>query len=611
MAHQHGGKVAEVAERRRAADAAAGRVAADIVLSGGRIVDVLSGRLLPGDLAIAGARIAAIGDVTHCIGPTTEKIDYAGRFILPGFIDPHFHTGFSQVTIERLAELIVPQGTVALSTCFYESAAIGGLRAVEEQLERAKGTGLDVLLSPFHASALNLGEFGCTRRFSLEDMKALLDRPECVELREWSDAVRQLPVPGIAETWEHAIRRGHVIGGHLEGLSGAALQAAAAQGVCSDHEAITPEEALERVKLGIYVQMREGSSTQDMVRLLPAITEQGANPALFSVCSDEQELHDLADDGHLDGKLRTLVRHGLAPIDAVRLVTLNAARSLGVERDYGAVTPGRFASLVVVDNLADFNVLATFAKGKLAARDGQYLLERSTRPYPEAFTGTVKLGRTFRAEDFALPIKDGAARLRAIHMRPSYLETRELHLDLEIARGSVVGGPARDIAKLAVADRHEASGRLSVALTHGFGVRRGAFAATINAGIMNLFVMGVDDADMALAANRIAELDGGIVVVEGGEVVAELPMPVLGILSHAPLEDSLAAMRGVANALKTRIGSPHKGLVPMAGFACLAVSIPELKLTDRGLVRVERSGARRYVPLLVGDAPASHALQAV
>ncbi len=595
----------EIAERRNAADVAAGRAFADFVLVGGRVVDVLSGRLMTADVAIAGARIAAVGSVTHCVGPETQTVDCAERFIVPGFIDPHFHTGFSQVTIERLAEVILPMGTVALSTCFYESAAIGGLAIVDEQLRRAKGTGLDILLSPFHAAALNLGQFGCLNRISMEEIRSLLRRPECVELREWSDAVGQLPVPGVAEAWEEAIAQGHVIGGHLVGVSGPALQAAVAQGVASDHEAVTTEEALERAKLGICVQMREGSSTQDMVRLLPAITERGANPALFSVCSDEQELHDLVGDGHIDGKLRTLVRHGLGPIDAVGLVTINAARSLGVDRDYGAVTPGRLASVVVVDNLADFRVLVTFSRGRIVARDGVYLPRRNDAEYPERFTGSVRLGRTFSPSDFALPVPDGDAVLRVISMQPSYLDTKEQHLDLQIEAGQVRDAAELDIAKLAVIDRHEASGRFSVALAQGFSVKHGAFAATINAGIMNLFVMGVSDEDMAVAANRIAELDGGIVVVKDGAVVAELAMPVLGIMSHAPVNESISAMQGVARALRDAVGSPHKGLVPMAGFACLAVSIPELKLTDRGLVHIKRGGERKYVPLVVEDAVAS------
>lgn len=587
------------AGRRHAADVAAGRAPADLVITGGRIVDVLSGRVYRGDVAVAGARIAAVGDVEHCVGDGTAGIDGTGLFVLPGFIDPHFHVGFSQVTVERLAELLLPMGTVALSSCFSESAYIAGRRAVEAQLGRAAGTGLDALLSPFHAAALGLGEFGCLNRFSVDDLRALVEHEQCVELREWNDDVSRLPVPGLAGVWAEAVKRGRVIGGHMEGLSGPAVQAAVAQGVASDHEVTTVEEALERVRLGVIVQLREGSSTQDLLNVLPAITEFGADPSMFSACSDEQELHSLAELGHQDHKLRMLVRNGVAPVDAVRMVTLNAARSLGLERHYGAVLPGRLASLALVEDLASFRVVRTLSRGRLCAENGEYLLPSRLKDYPVEWNHMVRVGRTFTRDDFRLPVADGTPTLRVIGITPGSLRTDERLLDLPVHDGGPVAGDGRDIAKIAVADRHEATGRLATALISGLGVRRGAIAATVNAGVMNLMVVGVDDADMALAANRCAELEGGIVVVRDGVVRAEVALPTFGIVSHAPLAQTLASSRRVAQAIRDELGSPLPGLVPSAGFACLAVSIPGLKMTEYGLVRVARGGLRERVSITV------------
>ncbi|MFI6485490.1 adenine deaminase C-terminal domain-containing protein [Nonomuraea sp. NPDC050663] len=591
------------AGRRHAADVAAGRSPAEVVITGGRIVDVLTGRIFRGDVAIAGARIAAVGEVAHCVGENTAHIDASGLFVLPGFIDPHFHVGYSQVTIERLAELLVPMGTVALSSCFSEAAYIAGRRAVETQLDRAAGTGLDTLLSPFHAAVLGLGEFGCLGQFSMEDLRALVEHEQCIELREWNDDVSRLPIPGLTEVWTEAVMRGRVIGGHLEGLSGPALQAAAAQGVASDHEVTTVEEALERVRLGVTVQLREGSSTQDLLNVLPAITEFGADASMFSACSDEQELHSLAELGHQDHKLRLLVRNGVAPVDAVRMVTLNAARSLGVERDYGAVLPGRLASLALVEDLAGFRVVRTLSRGRLCAENGAYLLPDSSQEYPEEWNHMVRVGRTFTGADFRLPVADGKRTLRSIGVTPGYLRTEEILLELSVRDGGPMDDGETDLAKIAVADRHQATGRLATALISGLSVRRGAIAATVNPGAMNLMVVGVDDTDMALAANRCAELEGGIVVVRDGVIRAELALPTFGIASHAPLAETVAESQRVAQAIRDELGSPLRGLVPSAGFACLAVSIPGLKMTEFGLVRVVRGGPREAVSLTLDEPP--------
>lgn len=580
-----------MASRRHAANVAAGREDADVVLAGGRVVDVLSGRVTRADVAIAGGRVAALGDVSRCVGPRTRSVGCEGLFVLPGLIDPHVHVGFSHVTIERFAELAVRSGTVAVSTCFTESAMIAGREAVEDQLARSEGTGLDILLSPFHAAALNL-----LGRFSMDDLRALVEHDRCVELREWNHATSD--IDGLTGVWEAALRRGRVVGGHLEGLSGAELQASVAQGVASDHEATTVQEALERARLGVVVQMRHGSSAHDLVNLLPAITEFGADPRFFSVCTDEQELHELAANGHVDHLLRMLVRNGIGPIDAVRMATSNAARGLGVEDDYGAVVPGRLASLALVEDLASFRVRHVFARGRQVVRDGRYEARPEPEPYPAAYRSTVQLERPLRPSDFALAAPDGTHRLRVIGMTPGSLRTEEGELTVPVVGGGIERS-GHDLARIAVTDRHGNGGAHAVALISGLGIQRGAFAATINPGMMNLMTVGVDGTDMAVCANRAAELGGGIVVARDGAVVAEFPLPVFGVVSDAPLAESIPAAKAVASALETELGSTYPGLVPAAGFACMAASIPSLKMTDRGLVRVRRDGGRQRVDLVV------------
>ena len=582
-----------VRERLDAAEVAAGRRPADLVLRGGRIVEVHTGRILPRDVAVAGSRIAAVGDVSYCTGPETEVLDCRDRYVLPGFVEPHLHIGGSQLSIEGLAPVLLEHGTVAVGTCFYEPAVIVGAEAVTELLARAAETQLDVLLSPFHAAALGLGAFGNLGRFGLDDLLRLVAHPACVELREWNWHVAQIPLAELQEAWRAALERGVTVGGPLEGLTGPVLQASVALGAQSDHETGSVEEAIEKVEAGVVVQMREGSGARDLAALVHAITEQGADPRCFAFSTDEQELASLVTDGHIDHKLRLAVAAGVPPVEAVRMATLNAAASLGVQRDYGAVAPGRVASLAVVDDLASFRVTTCVARGAVVAESA------SPRPYPAAWRDTVRIDRTFEADDFALDVADGAAPVRVIGVTEGSLLTEELVETIDVETGRLQPRPP-GLAKIAVFDRHEGGARGTVGLIRGSGVEAGAFATTVNPGMMNLVAVGTAEDDMAIAANRVVELGGGVVVARDGEVRSEVALPLLGILSDAPAPEVAAACLALDRALSDELASRVSGLLTTVGFACLAVSIPTLKICDRGLVRVARD-SQEGVELLAGD----------
>lgn len=586
-----------VEERAHTAEVAMGNQPADLVLRGGRVVDVYTGGIWEADVAIAGRRIAAVGDVERCVSSSTQQIDCAGLFVLPGFIDAHLHIGGSQLTIENLAAVMVPRGTAAICTDFYEPAFIGGPAAVRGLLERARGTGLGILLSPFHAAALGLGAFGDLGRFSLDDLRALLDDDACVEIREWNYWVNGIPLPGIAAFYRDALERRITVGGHLEGLLGRELQASVALGVMSDHEAGTPEEALEKVRAGVLVQVREGSGARDLVQLLKAITQHGADPRSFALCSDEQELASLATDGHMDHKLRLAVREGIAPVDAVRMASLNVAQYLGVDADYGSVAPGRFASVAVVDDLKGFDVRVVISEGRLSGRDGRYLLEARAEPYPSAWRDTVRVEAPLEKDAFMIQA-DAGARFRVIGVREGSLLTEELIESVAITDGRLADS-AEGVAKIAVVDRHEGGRRIGLGLIRATGISRGAFAATVNPGMMNIMAVGVQEEDMALAANHVAQLRGGIAVAIDGEILADVALPVFGILSDGMPSEVVEACLSVERAFQ-RLGSPISGLLTTLGFACLAVSIPSLKICDRGLVRVTRN-SQEAVELVVGD----------
>lgn len=589
----------EAASRERAAAVAMGETPADFVLRNARVVDVYNGRIMDADVALAGDRIASVGDIGATMGRSTEQLDCTGLYLLPGFVEPHLHIGSSQLSIERLAEVLVPHGTIAMSTCFYEPAIVTGPAAVEQLIERSVGTGLDVLFSPF-AGALGQGDLGASRT-TVEDLARMVAHERCVELREWNLPSSRLP--GMRELWEAALERKVVIGGHLEGLVGSLLQASVALGACSDHETATAEEAMEKVRAGVIVQAREGSAARDLVQVVRAITEHGADAACFAFSTDEQELDSLVRDGHMEHKLRMAVREGVPPIDAVRMATLAGARSLGVERDYGAVAAGRVASLALVEDLADFRVHRVIARGQLAGEDYRYLLESRTSAYPDEWSHTVNLPRQMTEADFMLDHDSG--RLRVIGLTPGSLVTAELEEEVELDRGRLADYTG--LAKLAVVDRHEGSGRIGLGLIRGLDVAHGAVATTINPGMANLMVVGTDEKAMAMAANRVADLEGGIVIARDGEVRAEVALPLFGMLSHEPLSQTVEACARVADSLRDDLGCPHAGMLSSAGFACLPVAIPTLKLCDRGLVRVDRVSGRELVRLEVEPAPGAAA----
>lgn len=588
----------EAAQRKSAALVAAGTATADRVLRGGRVVNVHTGRIATADVAVAGSRIAAVGDVTHTLGPDTEVIDVAGQYLIPGFIDSHIHLGGSQLVIQRLAEVLVPHGTVALCTDFYELGTIGGIEAVLHELDAAKGSGIDILLSPFVAAVLGIGAFGNLERFSYDDLVALLEHEDCVELREWNCWSDWLPLADQQRVYQTALRLGRTIGGHLEGLTGRLLQASVALGVRSEHEAVSRDEALERWDLGLSVQIRGGSAARDFDDLVPAITERGADPAAFAFCTDEQELASIAHHGHIDRLVRKAIRGGIAPVAAIRMASLNAARGIGVDKDYGSISPGRFASILAVGDLATLPITTVLTRGQVAARDGEYLLTPPPADYPQHMREAVSIADPIRVEDFLLAEPDGPMRARVIGVTPGKLATEE-RIETVTVSGGRIDEPG--LAKIAVIDRHLGGHERFVGLIRGLGLQRGAVAATVNPGMMNLMVVGVDEQDMRLAAAQVAATGGGMAVAAGGQVRAAVALPIQGILSDAPAAEVVEQCTAVEHAIVEHLGSDFEGLISAAGFACLAVSIPSLKVTSRGLARVFRGEPAESVPLRAAD----------
>ncbi|MDQ4212944.1 adenine deaminase C-terminal domain-containing protein [Microbacterium sp. ASV81] len=428
-------------------------------------------------------------------------------------------------------------------------------------------------------------------------MIALLEHDDCVELREWNCWSAWLPIEDQRRVYETALRRRRTIGGHLEGLAGPTLQASIALGIRSEHEAVTAHEALERVELGATVQIRGGSAARDFADLVPAITEHGADPGLFSFCTDEQELASMAESGHIDRLVRRAIREGVPPIDAVRMATLNAARGIGVDNDYGSITPGRVASIVAVEELASLPIAKVFSRGALAAEDGAYRLAPPPAQYGPEARESIVIRRPLTRDDFLFELPDGDIEVRVIGITPGRLATEERIETVAFLDGRPQG--ADGVARIAVIDRHLGGQERALGLIRGLDVADGAVAMTANPGMMNLVVVGVDEDDMCLAASRVAELGGGFAVAAHGRIHAEVALPIRGIVSDAPSGEVVERCIAVEHAIRDAMGSPFDGFISAAGFACLAVSIPSLKITSRGLARVSRSEPTEAVPFRI------------
>jgi adenine deaminase len=551
---------------------ARGERPADLVLRGGRLANVVSAELLDGlDVAVAGGRIAGVG------GPydAHETLELDGAVLAPALIEAHMHVESTLLTPFEFARVACVRGTGTAITDPHEIANVHGVAGVEWMLDAARGAPVDVLVM---ASS-------CVPATDMETAGARLDAPEVARLLEHEHVLGLAEVmdfpgvvagePGVMAKLDAAGAR--PIDGHAPGLSGRALSAYVAAGPGSEHEATTLEEAREKLRAGLYVFLRDATPARDLEALLPLLTP--ANSRRCAMVSDDVSPSDLLDRGHLDHHLRTAVAAGVDPLIALQMVTLNPAEWFGL-RDRGAIVPGRRADLVVLEDLVAFRALHTFQAGVPVAREGRCLREAPVLP-PLPASVNVDWGRV----DLALPA-GGRRRARVIEVVPDAIVTGAGVEDAPLSDGAVVADPERDLAKLAVVERHTGASGSAVALVRGLGLRRGALASSFAHDHHNLVIGGIDDADLRTAGEEVTRLGGGFAAVADGRVLASLPLPLAGLMSPAPAEEVRAghdAVRAAARELGCTLADPFMTL----SFLGLEV-IPKLKLTDRGLVDVDR-----------------------
>jgi adenine deaminase len=572
----------ELAGLQRRLRVALGQEPGDLLLSGGRIVNVFTRSVEPADVVIAEGRIAGVGPYSW---RAREEIPLAGRAVLPGLIDAHMHLESTLLTPAELARLVVPHGTAAVICDPHEIGNVLGIPGIELLVEASAGLPLDChFMAPSCVPATSWEHAGAVLdAAAIEDLQ---DRPRLRGLAEVMDFPAVLAgAPGVLAKVLAAQRRGAAVDGHAPGLVGQALVAYAAAGIRSDHESTTTEEALQKAALGMLVQVREGSSARNLDTLLPLLAADRLGD--WCLCTDDIHPDDLRDRGHLDGLLRRVVAGGVEPARAVRHATLVPARHYGLA-DRGAVAPGYHADLVVVEDLTDFRPHLVLKAGRLVARDGRYLGEAAPRPIPRQ--NTVRVGPLTEA---ALELSVRGGECPVIGIVPGQLTTRRRSLPVRVVDGRWAFDPERDIVLIASIERHRATGSVGVGLVQGFGLRRpGALGSSVAHDSHNLIVAGTNPRDLLVCVRALERSGGGWVVAADGEVRAHLPLPVAGLVSAAGADEVCRGLDELHAATRA-LGCPLPYPLGTLSFLALPV-IPELRITDQGLFDVARQEFVRF-----------------
>lgn len=546
---------------------ARGEQPADLVFQNAQLINVLSGEIHPANVAVDDGRVIGFGDYA-----AKETIDLRGAYLAPSLIDGHFHVESSMLTAPEFARAVVPHGTGAVVIDPHEYANVLGLDGIRYVLESTKNLPVDFfIMLPSCVPATALETAGA--RITADDLRLMIGDERIAGVAELMN------FPGVYLGDERELAKieagkGKNIDGHAPGLRGKNLNAYALAGVRSDHESTEVAEAQEKLRLGMHILLREGSTERNLEHLLPLLNAH--NPANCSYATDDKLAGDLAGEGHIDHAVRKSIALGLAPITAFQIASINTARHYRL-RNFGAIAPRYWADFVVFDDLKNFSVRQTWKKGRLVAESGKYLAASPAAvPLPRS---TMNL-RYDATKDFA--IKAASGRIRVIEIVPNQIVTREIIETPKMEGGLLAADPARDILKLVVVERHRATGNVGVGFVRGFKLKRGALGSTVAHDAHNVVVVGTNDADIVGVIRELEKLQGGQVAVADGEVKAELGLPVAGLVSDQPLQEVIGrieALNAAARAMGCDLAAPFMTL----SFLSLS-PIPELKLTDLGLI---------------------------
>ena len=537
---------------------------ADVVIEGGKVFSVFTREWLETEVAICDGYVAGLGEYAG-----KEVVHARGKYVVPGLIDAHMHLETVKLLVDEFARLVLPMGTTTVVADPHEIANVLGTDGIHWLADVADEVPLDIFFMA--SSCVPASKFESPRRgFTLGDLQGLLRRRRVIGLAE------MMNYPGVVagdpnELDKLGLESSHV-DGHAPGLLGPELQAYAAAGIRSDHECYSAEEGRQRLRAGMWVLIREATAARNLEALAPLVAEFG--PHRLALCTDDREPEHISEVGHMNHVVRSAVGLGISPEDALIMGTINPALWHGL-KEFGAVAPGYVADLLLLPDLESF-------EPDVVLKRGAPVEDYPSPAVPEWVRNTVRVAPT-ASNDFAIPWEGGAARV--IGLIEGQIVTDELREEPSLEDGVAVADPERDLAKIAVVERHLGTGRVGLGFVKGFGLQRGAIATSLAHDAHNIVVVGVDDGDMARAVQRLAETGGGMVVIADRGVQAELPLPIAGILSDAPFEEVVElsdACLGAVHELGCEFPAPFQTL----SFLALSV-IPKLKITDRGLIDVD------------------------
>lgn len=575
--------------RREIIKVALGKEPADTVIIGGRVVNVHTLEILEAGVAIKGDRIAAVGDVDHTIGDGTTVIDAGGAYVSPGLVDGHLHMYHSYLGISEFVEAMLRHGVTATADGFYGQGIVGGPDAVRFFKDSFGRMPIRLIFLVPTLAYLQNRELGLTPATGVS-------KDEMFEMLGWRDCYGLEEPPYLPITWEWeefldlfeaTLEAGKVISGHASGITPSELQAYVGMGAATDHETVESLDGLMKVRAGMKLLMREGSGCTNVAELARLRTEHGVDVSTLGFCADVASPEKLWRDGGVDQNIRVAIAQGVNPVEAVRMASLSVAQTFRLDHDLGSVTAGRYADLLIVDDLPSFEIRTVVFGGRVVVDQGNFMGELPAVTYPGSFYGTVRLSAEVTGNDLRVDAPRDTDRVvvRALEVNEGTLVTRETMQDLEVRDGIIQPDVERDVLQIAMVDRLGKGTGTGVGFVTGFGLKRGAFASSVNAVCENALVVGADADDMALAVNELSRVGGGKIVVADGKVLALVELPLLGLLSEDPTSVVTEKFTHAFDEIR-KLGCDLASPFSQLEFSGACGEIGDLKISDEGLVRV-------------------------
>jgi len=564
---------------------AQGTQPADVVITNAKLVNVCTKEIMPEiDVAISSGRIALVGDAKHCIGEGTQVIDAKGQYIAPGFLDGHIHVESSMLGVGEYAKAVIPHGTVGIYMDPHEICNVLGLDAVACMAEDSKRTPLKAMITTPSCIPAVPG---------FEDTGSFVGPADVAKTMDWDCVVglgEMMNFPGILFSTDHAhhivgetIKAGKIPTGHYSmPETGKGLNAYIASGIRCCHESTRAEDALAKMRLGMYALIREGSAWHDLKEVIKSITQNKIDSRFAVLVSDDTHPHTLITQGHMDHIVRRAIEEGVDPLTAIQMVTINCAQCFQMDHELGSITPGKCADIVFLRSLEDVSVTRVLINGEIVSEDGKMSIEFPLYTYPEWVTKSIHIANEITPASFAIKADGDSVNVRVIEVMSGKVGNVETSAVLKVENGCLNSDVSQDVLKTAVFERHHSTGTVGFGFSKGFGITSGAMASTVAHDAHNLLVVGTNDEDMALAANTLIEQGGGMAVVQEGKVLGSVPLPIAGIMNDRPAEEMSNLVEELEKAwakIGCKMVSPFMtmALIPLA---CL----PELRLTNRGLV---------------------------